>query len=236
MISLLIVIALASVSFSSPIITIPTSTNSTLEGREIESSEYPNLQMNTYAATTCTGGFYEIDTQYNIKEVIVNTGSYYLTRDLSPGETLKFYGNAQCTGTPVDMNPPNNHNLPGDKRGCHKFITNDVQCYQLTFTAPAPSAPNQNNVQDTCDWNFKAVEDGFIIRGKNFDRQKMKPDGSGLKDKSSKCGALTGFQFLMTPQDPVMQWLATGNLPAYVQSCIGDAVVNAGGNSKGNCT
>ena len=234
MLSLLDKIALASVAFSGLVSSIPTPSNSTLETREVESSENPNLQINVYPGMDCTGPFALIDTKYNDKEQIPNTGSYYLTRDLSPGENITFTTNNQCLSQPVDISSHPGI-TSGDKRGCFRFQASNVQCYQLTFTAPAPSAPSPNAVADTCDYNFKAVMDGFIIRGKNFDRTKMKADGSGLRDQIARCGALTSFQFLMTPQDPVMQWTATGNMPAGLHSCIGNAVVNAGGKDKGHC-
>ncbi len=222
--SSLVLIASAGAALSTPVF------NTTLHMREIESSEYPNLQINTHGDPSCNHDGYTYDAQYGIKQLLGGISSYHLSRDLLAGEVLKLSENFKCDFTSGGFDATGK----AAKAGC---TSKDKlwQCYQLLFTSAAPSAPTAGVNQAACDFSYKVVMDGFVMRGKNFDRGKMKPDGSGLKKQVSGCGALTAWSFKQTPGDPQYQWIANGNLPVGTEACMGSAIKSAGGSSAGNC-
>ena len=246
----LLITALASAAASTPVVTNLTTVNYSLPKREVESSEHPNLQINTYGSGGCNGGFAINDAQYGLKQQTVNTASIYLTRDLLDGENLHFFTDAQCShGFPDHNNTPDK--TGGAKGGCYDFGDNNIECFQLVYTSQAPAAVSAGVNQAACDFSYKVrcsrfcparlllmmcqvVMDSFVMRRKNFNREKMKPDGSGLKKQVQGCGALSAWSFKMTPQDPQYQWMATGNLPVGTESCMGSALQLAGGSSAGN--
>jgi hypothetical protein len=88
---------------------------------------------------------------------------------------------------------------------------------------------------DSCDVTYGFILDQFQIRGKNFPDAKLGINGKGLKKQLDGCGAVTEYAFELTPDDPVYQWYARGNLPLGAKACIGRAVVSAGGVTHGNC-
>ncbi len=100
---------------------------------------------------------------------------------------------------------------------------------------PTPSPTSAGPDADSCDVSYKFVLDSFKIRGENFDASKFGTDGSGLETQIKGCGALTKWKFQMTPSDPTYQWYASGQLPIGVKNCVGNAVISAGGSTKGNC-
>ena len=100
---------------------------------------------------------------------------------------------------------------------------------------PTPSPPSAGPDADSCDVSYRFVLDSFEISGKNFDASKFGTDGSGLRTQIKGCGALTKWKFQMTPSSPIYQWHASGQLPIGVKNCVGNAVISAGGSSKGNC-
>ena len=96
-----------------------------------------------------------------------------------------------------------------------------------TIMAPVPS--------DSCGVKYHYYWDSFNIQGSYFDPDKLGKDGSGLKKQIKGCGALTKWSFNLTPSNPDYQWSASGNLPIGARSCIGNAVISAGGTSKDKC-
>lgn len=86
-----------------------------------------------------------------------------------------------------------------------------------------------------CDVSYKFFYDSFEVRGKNFPSAKLGTNGDGLKKELSGCGSLTKWKFEETPDDCCFQWYASGHLPIGTKSCVGRAVVSAGGSGKGNC-
>ncbi|KAL8779859.1 MAG: hypothetical protein Q9203_001407 [Teloschistes exilis] len=100
--------------------------------------------------------------------------------------------------------------------------------FKLDPTAKKPT-------EDSCDVGYKFVLDKFEVRGKNFPDAKLGANGEGLKSQIKGCGALTDWHFEWTPNDVKYQWYAHGNLPVGAKSCMGRAVVSAGGAGAGNC-
>lgn len=93
--------------------------------------------------------------------------------------------------------------------------------------APAPLAA------DTCGTWYSFFFDHFEIYGKNFDpkgEDTWSADGSDLKHEISGCGVITEWKFEHITGDPNgYTWKATGNLPIGEKSCVGNAVLTAGG-------
>lgn len=89
--------------------------------------------------------------------------------------------------------------------------------------------------EDSCDVSYRIILDKFEVCGKNFLDAKLGADGGGLKREIKGCGALTDWQFEWTPHDVKYQWYAHGNLPIGTKSCMGRAVMSAGGSSVDNC-
>ncbi|KAK8039453.1 hypothetical protein PG993_007864 [Apiospora rasikravindrae] len=87
----------------------------------------------------------------------------------------------------------------------------------------------------SCDVSYKFLFDALEIRGKNLPDAKFGAEGEGLKKQLSNCGALTQWKFERTPNDPKFQWYASGHLPIGTKSCVGSALVAAGGADHGNC-
>lgn len=97
-------------------------------------------------------------------------------------------------------------------------------------------APN-TAAADNCDVSYRLVDDFFEIRGKNFPTS-LGADGAGLKKQLDGCGgpkSITNWHFEPTPEDTVYQWYARGNALVGQKSCIGHAVVTAGGSTTGHC-
>lgn len=88
---------------------------------------------------------------------------------------------------------------------------------------------------DNCDVSYKFLFDGFEIRGKNWPDAKLGTNGEGLLKELKGCGAVTKWRFEYTPNDVKYQWYAHGRLPIGTKSCVGNAVLTAGGSTKGNC-
>lgn len=117
----------------------------------------------------------------------------------------------------------------------------DGKSYQPPFEpappAAAPPLPAPPTPADTCGCWYKFFFDHFEIYGKNFDAAKLGNDGSGLKSHLQHCGDLTSWSFEQRTNDPHgYQWFASGNLPIETKSCVGSAVVAAGGSSPDGCT
>jgi hypothetical protein len=108
------------------------------------------------------------------------------------------------------------------------LTTADGWEYKMT-----PLSKQVNEVN--CDVSYKFFYDGFEIRGKNFPDAKLGSDGQGLHNELSSCGAVTKWNFERTPEDCCFQWYASGHLPIGTKSCVGRAVVSAGGSGLGNC-
>ena len=101
---------------------------------------------------------------------------------------------------------------------------------------PSPSSfPKPPQAKDTCgDW-YDVLFDHFEIYGKNFNPSKLGHDGSGLESQIQGCGDLTAWSFGKTTTNG-FQWYASGNLPIGTKSCVGNALVTAGGSSASGCT
>ncbi|KAI2629985.1 SGNH hydrolase-type esterase domain-containing protein [Hypoxylon sp. NC1633] len=87
----------------------------------------------------------------------------------------------------------------------------------------------------SCDVSYKFFLDSFEVRGKNLPWAKFGANGEGLKSEISGCGAVTEWNFEWTPDDVKFQWYASGQLPIGTKSCVGSALVTAGGADDGNC-
>lgn len=96
---------------------------------------------------------------------------------------------------------------------------------------PTAVKPDENS----CDVSYKFIFDKLEVRGKNFPDAKLGADGSGLKKQIQGCGLLTDWHFEWTPNNVKYQWYAYGNLLIGTKSCMGRAMMSAGGTSVGNC-
>ncbi|KAM0742203.1 hypothetical protein ACQRIT_002380 [Beauveria bassiana] len=126
-----------------------------------------------------------------------------------------------CDGNDPKQNP---HNYKFGSR----LTSSDGWVYEMK-----PLSKQVNQV--SCDESYKFFFDFFEIRGKNLPDAKLGPDGEGLKKELEGCGKLTQWNFEQTPQDVKYQWYAKGHLPIGTKSCIGSALVSAGGADRGNC-
>lgn len=90
---------------------------------------------------------------------------------------------------------------------------------------------------NTCDVSYKFFYDSFEVRGKGWSTDEEGTNGDNLRNEISHCGKLTKWGFELTPDDPVYQWYAHGQLPIGTKACVGDAVVAAGGEgtTKDDC-
>ncbi|OIW29092.1 hypothetical protein CONLIGDRAFT_670791 [Coniochaeta ligniaria NRRL 30616] len=90
---------------------------------------------------------------------------------------------------------------------------------------------------NTCDVSYEFLFDKFEVRGKAWADNELGANGEGLEAKIRGCGALTGWKFQWTPDDPNFEWYASGKLPIGVKNCVGSAVTAAGGPSasRGDC-
>lgn len=120
------------------------------------------------------------------------------------------------------VNNPRNYKYGGT------FTSGDGWEYKMT-----PLAKKTNGV--TCDVNYKFFYDEFEIRGRYWPDAKLGIDGQGLLDKLRVCGVVSDWLFKPTPDDCCMQWYAYGKLPIGTRSCVGSAVVAAGGANSGSC-
>ncbi|KAB5586287.1 SGNH hydrolase-type esterase domain-containing protein [Coniochaeta sp. 2T2.1] len=119
-------------------------------------------------------------------------------------------------------------NNPRNKKYGSTFTTPDGWEYKMT-----PLARQENKVR--CDAWYKGLFDTFWINGKNLPDAKL-GNGDGLKHEIQGCGALTGWVFEWLGDDePEWEWRASGRLPIGTKSCVGNALVTAGGADKGNC-
>ena len=123
-------------------------------------------------------------------------------------------------------------------------VSSWISSLGVTTTAPASAQPTPTSSNaptptatdaDSCDVSYKFVYDEFQIRGKNFVPASFGTDGSGLKHQIAGCGAITDWNFQLTPTDPTYQWSASGHLPIGTKACVGRAVVSAGGANDDNC-
>lgn len=119
-------------------------------------------------------------------------------------------------------------NNPHNYKFGSTLTTSDGWVYTMT-----PMSKQVNEV--SCDVSYKFFFDGFEIRGKNLPDAKFGANGEGLHQQLSGCGALTKWNFEQTPNDVKFQWYASGQLPVGTKSCIGRALVSAGGVDHGNC-
>lgn len=69
----------------------------------------------------------------------------------------------------------------------------------------------------------------------NWPDSKFGTNGEGLLAQLKGCGDVTDWHFEWTPNDVRYQWYASGHTIIGEKSCIGNAVINAGGSTKGNC-
>jgi hypothetical protein len=106
--------------------------------------------------------------------------------------------------------------------------TGDGWEYKMT-----PLSKQVNEV--ACDVAYKFFFDGFEIRGKNLPNAKLGAAGEGLLEQLRVCGVVSEWQFERTPQDCCFQWYAAGRLPIGTRSCVGSALVAAGGANDGWC-
>jgi hypothetical protein len=122
------------------------------------------------------------------------------------------------------VNNPQNYKFGGNLSTADGWI--------FTFT-PLAQQPDG----DTCDVSYQFIDDYFEVRGKNFPDAKLGINGEGLKADIEHCGPLTAgsWEFTWTPDDCCYQWYAHGKLAIGTKSCIGSAVIAAGGKSTGNC-
>lgn len=60
-------------------------------------------------------------------------------------------------------------------------------------------------------------------------------NGEGFLKELRGCGEVTKWKFEYTPHDIKYQWYAHGYLPIGSKGCVGNAVISAGGASKGIC-
>ena len=223
----LLFVALAATSLANPVIKETVTSNSTLSPREVESGEHPVLQINTYSSNNCKDGTFQInDAQYDIKQRLSGTNSYWISRDLSPGESLNFYKDSNCFTQDIIV-------LSGRKYGC-TTLSYTNHCYQLTYTSPAPhpATPNVNQVECTTSY------DGFThytVRGKNFPTDKMGLDGSKLHEAFTGCLGFKDWYFEMDQGDPQYQWNATFTTDVGKKNCVGKAIMKAGGATDGGC-
>ena len=86
-----------------------------------------------------------------------------------------------------------------------------------------------------CDVSYKVFFDGFDIRGKNWPDDKFGANGESLHNAIAGCGAITKWQFELTPCDCCLQWYARGRLPIWTKDCVGRAIGSAGGSAEGHC-
>jgi len=127
-----------------------------------------------------------------------------------------------CDGNDM-LNNPYNYKFGATLR------TTDGWQYRMT-----PWSRQINDVR--CDTSYKANgNDRIEIRGKNFPSALMGSNGEGLRDELAGCGALTAFEFELTPEDCCFQWYARGDLPTFKKKCVGRAIQSAGGSSTGGC-
>jgi hypothetical protein len=98
---------------------------------------------------------------------------------------------------------------------------------------------NTGTDSDTCNASYKFFLDTFEIRGTKWPK-KMDADGNTLLDEINKCAgpkAVTKWHFELAPDnDNTNAWLASGQIVIGQKSCVGNAVVTAGGPTKGSCT
>ncbi|KAI1128653.1 hypothetical protein F5Y10DRAFT_291932 [Nemania abortiva] len=119
-------------------------------------------------------------------------------------------------------------NNPHNYKFGSTFTSKDGWEYKMT-----PLSKQVNEV--SCDVSYKFFFDSFEIRGKNLPSAKFGANGEGLKKQLSGCGSITKWKFEQTPDDVKFQWYASGQLPIGTKSCVGSALVNAGGSDSGNC-
>lgn len=119
-------------------------------------------------------------------------------------------------------------NNPHNYKFGSTLTTTDGWSYRMTPLA-------KQVVGVTCDVSYRFFFDSFEIRGKNLPDAYLGPNGERLQDHLAECGVLTEWRFEFTPDDCCFQWYASGQLPIGNKDCIGDALLAAGGNSRGNC-
>ena len=227
----LVGMALAHTALANSMALNPSTTLSTLQSREVEKTEYPNVQINTYKSANCQNYVATNDAQYNAQVGTPGTQSYWISRDLSPGEIFKIFPACNNNASEVDMNQ---FEGKGTKKGCTN-LGGTFGCYELDYTSAAPSAPTAGIVDEACSYKYQFMLDRFHVSGKNFDRSKMKADGSGLQNAIKGCGAIIDWRFEETQQDPTYQWTTSFNLPVDTSQCVGKALESAGGSGTGGC-
>lgn len=244
------------------VLSIPTQIPHTLTRRDQFDGQPANLIITTYNAANCPTGTGQNTSITYGKQVLANTWSYTLNRDVQDGEQLDFsvytpgQGNINGVSTACTQfaettspDPKTNGNLLADT--CYG-IGNEANCLEFshpgTTSTPAPPSspvppsppspspsPSAGPDADSCDVSYKFFFDEFQIRGKNFDASKIDTDGSGLEKQIKGCGDLTKWNFQMTPKDPAYQWHASGRLPIGVKDCVGRAVISGGGATIADC-
>ena len=71
---------------------------------------------------------------------------------------------------------------------------------------------------------------------KDFGAAKLGENGLGLQQDIQHCGSISDWTFEPLKDDPQgWQWKATGNLPIGTKSCVGSAVITAGGPTADGC-
>lgn len=96
----------------------------------------------------------------------------------------------------------------------------------------------KQEVGNNCEAAYALWDDEFEIRGKNFPGPKIGVNGLVLMNQIDGCrkGGLRDWVFKMTPDDPDYQWYASGKQLIGNKNCTGDAIINAGGSTKGRCS
>jgi hypothetical protein len=99
---------------------------------------------------------------------------------------------------------------------------------------PVPLPPP---LSDTCDVSWRLVYDLVEVRGKAWTTTELGNNGENLKSQLAGCGAITDWNFQLTPDDCCMDWYVSCHLPIGVKNCVGRAVVSAAGSSAtvGDC-
>ena len=156
---------------------------------------------------------------------------------------LSVTHNGNGPNSPTDAPNCNGHFINGVIDGCDgNDPVNNPHNYKFGSTLTTgdgwvfkmePLAQQIN--EDTCDVSYKFLFDKIEIRGKDWPDAKLGDNGEGLKKQLEGCGELTKWGFEWTPNDVKYQWYAHGHLPIGTKSCVGNAVMSAGGSTKANC-
>lgn len=99
----------------------------------------------------------------------------------------------------------------------------------VSSTPTLPAVPAATPQGDTCDVSYRFVYDLVEVRGKAWTTAELGANGENLKAQIAGCGAISDWNFQLTPNDCCMDWYASCHLPIGVKDCVGRAVETAGG-------